>query len=125
MGSFFREEREHLETRMEKLREQLTATLTPPTPQELITSEQLVALQSRPGQLHAAQVLTDDELFVTEDLITDFLELKADAGGAITVGTVFGGGASQTIGKLHKLVGVSEGLVSDAALARQIRRKFM
>jgi hypothetical protein len=70
-------------------------------------------------------VLTDDELFVTEDLITDFLELKADAGGAIRVDTVFGGGASQTISKLHKLVGVSEGLVSDVALARQIRRKFM
>ena len=73
-------------------------------------------------------MLTDDELFVTENLIADFLELKADAGGWGHQGgaiRVFGGGASQTISKLHKLVGVSEGLVSDVALARQIRRKFM
>ena len=125
MTSFFREEREHLETKMEKMREQLTTTLTPPTPKELISAEQLVALQSRLGQIHAAQLLSDDELFVTEDLITDFLELKTDTGGAITGDTVFGGAASQTIDKLHKLVGVSEGLVSDAALARQLRRKFM
>jgi hypothetical protein len=125
IASFFRGERDHLETKMEKMWERRTTTPTLPTPKELIPAEQLVALQSRLGQLHAAQMLTDDELFVTEDMIADFLELKADARGAITVDTVFGGAAIQTIGKLHKLIVMSEGLVSDAALARQMRRKFM
>ena len=44
---------------MEKLREELT-------PKELISTEQLTALQSRLEALHAEQLLTDDELFALE-----------------------------------------------------------
>ena len=44
---------------MEKMREELT-------PKELISTEQLTALQSRLEALHAEQLLTDDELFALE-----------------------------------------------------------
>ena len=73
------------------------------------TERQLPALQSRLESLHAANLLTDEELYRLEDIIADSLE-DEQAGG---------GGAQVT-----KLVVLSGRMAGDAALARQLRRKF-
>ena len=105
-------EREELEA---KLRSELAA----PAP-ELITADELSEFQARLERLE----IEDEIKFEVEDLVCDFLEVQADSGGAITAATVFGGAAGNTVGKLHKLVAVSHGLVSDAALARRIKKSF-
>ena len=55
--------------------------LTPPAP-----NLRLSALQSRLEAMHAAKLLTDDEYFRMDDLVADFLELKASSGGGVAVG---------------------------------------
>ena len=71
----------------------------------------LPALQSRLERLHASKFLMDEELFRLEDVIADSLE--EEAGGS-------GGGRD----RVAKLMVLSDRLASDAALARQLRRKF-
>ena len=107
---------------MDKLR----AELTPAPAQELVSAEQLAALQARLEQLHAAQLLTDEELFALENLCSDYLEVKAATAGPLTQELVYSSPAKLiVVSKLAKLVVVSEGLASDAGLARQVRRKFL
>ena len=91
---------------------------------ELVSAEQLAALQARLESLHSAQLLTDDELFALEDLCADFLEMQAAAGGVLTPEVAHSSPVSAAA-RMVKLVGVSEGLASDAAFARQARRKFV
>ena len=67
----------------------------------------LPVLQARLQSLHTSKLLTDDELYTLEDVIADSLE--GEAGGR---------------DELAKLVLLSERMVGDAALARQLRRKF-
>ncbi len=111
-------ERDELEAKLEQLRVELTKQ------QELVSADQLEALQVRLERLHSAQLLADEELWALEDLCADFFEMQAAAGGALTqqVAHSSPGGVAA---KLVKLVGVSEGLASDAAFARQARRKFV
>ena len=109
---------------MAKMRDELRAELTPAPPQELISADQLAALQARLESLHAAQLLTDEEFFALEDLCADFLEMQTAAGGVLTPEVAHSSPASAAA-RLAKLVGVSEGLASDAAFARQVRRKFV
>ena len=107
---------------MDKLR----AELTPAPAQELVSAEQMAALQARLEQLHAAQLLTDEELFALENLCSDFLEVKAATVGPLTQELVYASPAKLVVvSKLAKLVVASEGLASDGALARQVRRKFL
>ena len=106
-------EREELEA---KVRRELAPAPAP----ELITADELSEFQARLERLE----IEDEIKFEVEDLVCDFLEVQADSGGAITAATVFGGAAGNTVGKLHKLVAVSHGLVSDAALARRIKKSF-
>ena len=68
---------------------------------------EMPALQSRLESLHASKLLTDEELFWLEDVIADSLEEA--------------GGDGEQVAKLALL---AERLTSDAALARQLRRKF-
>ena len=104
----------------------LRAELTPAPAQELVSAEQLSTLQARLEQLHAAQLLTDDELFALENLCSDFLEVKAATAGPLTQELVYASPAKLVVvSKLAKLVVASEGLASDGALARQVRRKFL
>jgi hypothetical protein len=103
---------------MEQLRVELTKQ------QELVSADQLEALQVRLERLHSAQLLADEELWALEDLCADFFEMRAAAGGALTQQVAHSSPGS-VAAKLTKLVGVSEGLASDAAFARQARRKFM
>jgi hypothetical protein len=67
----------------------------------------LPALQARLEGLHAAKLLTDNELYKLEDVIADSLEEEAGGGGQVA-----------------KLVVLSARVAGDAALARQLRRKF-
>jgi hypothetical protein len=61
------------------------------------------------------------------DLVADWVELKASvpAGQVIDQQLLYADGGRFGCGvKLHKLVAMSEALTGDAALARQVRRKF-
>ena len=70
----------------------------------------LPALQARLESLHDSKLLADDELYTLEDIIADSLEEGGSQGGSG--------------GQVAKLVVLSERVAGDAALARQLRRKF-
>ena len=70
----------------------------------------LPGLQARLESLHASKLLTDDELYTLEDVIADSFEEEGSQGGSG--------------GRVAKLVVLSERVAGDAALARQLRRKF-
>ena len=94
-----------LKLRESSLREHATATA--------LRDQQLLALQSRLGSVHAAKLLRDEELYKLEDLIEDSLAAEE------------GGDAGEGGGRLvAKLVALSERTPGDAALARQLRRKY-
>ena len=101
------------EASLEKLREELT-------PREVVTDTQVKALQTRLEALHAAQLISDDELFVLEDCIADFFEAKG-----LAVVTSEMASTHAAVGKVLKLIVLTEGVERDAPFARQLRRKFM
>ena len=103
--------RAEMEAKLEQMREELT------TPRPAVTAQQLAALQSRLEAIHAAKLLTDDELFALEDISADFIAL-----GTVTAEVVATSGAAA---KLVQLVRVSEGIRPDSGFARQARRKFV
>ena len=70
--------------------------------------------------MHASKLLSDDEFFLLENLVADFVELQSL--GTITKKKL---GTFEAAAKLHKIVILSEKMVSDAVFARQIRRKFV
>ena len=70
------------------------------------------ALQSRVEALHAAQLLTDDELYSLEDIIADGCEVMVASGGE---------GPEDRVGKM---IALSEMMAADGAFSRQLRRKF-
>ena len=107
-----------MELAQTELREEMEARLAP---KEAISAERLKALEARLEALHAAQLLTDEELFSLEDCLADYLELKA----TYSVVTTEMLHANAEAVKLLKLIVLSEGLAKDAAFARQARRKFM
>ena len=85
-----------------------------------ISADELTELQARLERLE----LPDETKFEIENLLCDYLEIQTETGGAITSATVLVGAASNTVGKMHKLVGVSQGLVSDATLSRRLKKQF-
>ena len=90
-------------------------------PKEVISAEQVDAVTARLEALHAAQLLSDDELFALEDCVADFIEAQA----SYDVVTMEAVNANCAIGKVHKLVALGEGMPRDAMFARQLRRKFV
>ena len=106
---------------MEKLR----AELTPAPAQELISSEQLTAIQTRLEQLHAAQLLSDEEFFALEDLCADHVQVQASTTAVLSRDLVCSSAAYGATAKRAQLVGLSEALASDAGFARQARRMFV
>ena len=68
------------------------------------------------------------ELCTLEDLIADYVELKAEmAGRVLTEQTIYslpGIGIAQAA-KLYKLVALALAITGDAAFARQARRRFL
>jgi hypothetical protein len=71
-----------------------------------LRDHQLAALQSRIEAMHAAKLLSDDELFSIEDVIAD-LEVGSDDT------------------RLGQLITLSSRMAGDAAFSRQIRRKIL
>ena len=102
------------EASLHKLREELT-------PREVVTDAQVKALQTRLEALHAAQLISDDELFVLEDCIADFFEARR----SFDVAKLEIASTNHAVGKMHLLVLLTEGVERDAPFARQLRRKFM
>ena len=133
MVIFMREERdaakadraemeEKMEAKLGQQRAEMEATVAQLTaPQEAVSAEQIDALTARLEALHAARLLSDDELFAAEDCVADFLEVKGSVG-VVTMDVVY---ANRAAGKAHKLVVLSEGVAKDAMFARQLRRKFV
>ena len=88
-----------------------------------MTAAQIAALEERLETLHEASALSDDELYALEDCLADFLDAKAGCGlGLVTVEVAHSNAA---VGKLHRLIVLSEGMTKDAAFSRQVRRKFV
>jgi chromosome segregation ATPase len=128
MTAFFREERSHLESKLEQQElkaeqqrqelegkleqqrqelegkiEQLEAKI-----EQLQSDQQLPALQARIEALHAAQLLTDAEMFSIEDVIADSLEA-----------------ATSDDTRVGRLIALSGRMTGDAAFSRQLRRKAL
>ena len=129
---FMREEREHMEAKLEEQRHetekqrQETAQLRLEmekrlAPKEVISAEQVDAVTARLEALHAAQLLSDEELFALEDCMADFIEAK----GTVEVVTADTVNTVRAVGRLHKLISLSEGMPRDAMFARQLRRKLI
>ena len=118
-------ELDKLEARHKTEMDRLRGELTPAPAQELISAEQLAALQARLESLHAAQLLTDEEFFALEDLCGDFIELQGSTVGVLSQDLVCSSAAYSVAARLAKVVGLSEGLASDTGFARQARRKLV
>ena len=114
-----REDKLHQEMaqQIEKIREEMK----PSSPPQAISEPQLVALQARLEGLHMAKLLSDDELYVFEDMVADFVEHRSEMG-IVTLQAIH---KNENANKLMKLVAVSESIVADGAFARQARRKFL
>lgn len=80
----------------------------------VVSDEQLAALQSRLTTLHEASQLTDDELFIVEDIIADCVEV-------MTARSFVGNAA--IVGEVAKIVALNERIKGDLSFARQLRRK--
>jgi hypothetical protein len=84
---------------------------------------QLARLQSRLAAVHSAQLLSDEEYFVAEDLCADYLELQSSMGGAVV--TAETAVSNDVADKLRRIVGLSEGVALDVSFARQAQRKYL
>eukprot|EP01052_Picozoa_sp_SAG31_P008665 SAG31_NODE_441_length_15661_cov_17.905423_8_plen_230_part_00 len=100
--------------------------------EDLITADQIAALQQRLQIMHGKQLVNDDELHHVEDVIADFVELKLLTGNRMITEKMvyhcFPGRSNvqfTIVANLHKLVHLSETLIEDGALARQMRRKVL
>ena len=99
-----------------------------PEPKEAITSQQLSALHVRFEALHAAQLLSQEDLFSLEDALADYSSLVAELLPRVVTVEV----ANHAIGeqfavaaKLLKIVCAASVFGSDAAFARQLKRQFV
>ena len=113
MVAFMREEREMMVSAMEKQRAEMQALLDHERSgkererQQNVKQAQIAALQSRVQALHAAQLLTDEELYRIEDVIADGCEV-GDGGDRVA-----------------QMLALSGRMAAEGAFARQLRRKFV
>ena len=110
-----------LMTQQQMMESQIKTMRAELTTQEAVTTEQLEALQTRIEAVHAAQLLSEEERFVLEDQLADFLELKASRALITREMSMH----LPAVGTVSKLVALSEGMANDAVFARQARRKFV
>ena len=94
-------------------RAEMRAEMQPQLASEAISDEQLASFQTRLQSLHAARLLTDDELYSIEDTIADCVEVRSTV--LITM---------PAVGQVLKMLSLSESIAADGSLARQLRRKF-
>ncbi len=82
-----------------------------------VSETQMELLQTRLDALHQAKLLSDDEIGALEDCIADYIDCRSSLSpAAAEIGV-----AAE---KVKKMVGLSEGMVKDGMLARQLRRKL-
>jgi hypothetical protein len=98
-------QRRALETKMEALRDEAVEVRVRDAQLQLY-GQQVTALQARFEALHAAKLLTDEELFALEDAIADAVEAPDDDD------------------RVARMVALSARMASDASFSRQLRRKF-
>ena len=92
-----------------------------------MTVVRVAALQQRLAAMHSARLLTDETLHTLEDLLADVAEVRCSSSllsSAAVSSRSMDPAQLQLVAKLDRLIGVSEALLSDASLARQIQRKF-
>ena len=91
MSAIFQEIQHGVREHEAKLRQELRGehasdiAVTLPSAKPPVTEEQLACLQARIEALQAAKLVSDDETFALEDVIGDYVELNATAGGQITL----------------------------------------
>jgi hypothetical protein len=120
MICFMREERQHMETKMEQHLDKLMQENTelreaarPKIASDLISEPQLEALQARLQGLSAAKLLSDEALYSLEDCIADCIEVMPSALAAV-----------DAVDKVVRMVKLSEKMGVDSSFARQLQRKF-
>jgi hypothetical protein len=118
--ALLKEERQEMKQELQQMREEQTTRKGGDAAAEAISHAQLTQLQARIEALHSAALLTDEELFILEDLVSDVLELKVTPASLVTVEMAL---RHPPVAQLCKLVVLSEGIATDAAFARQARRK--
>eukprot|EP01043_Picozoa_sp_COSAG02_P016122 COSAG02_NODE_703_length_18313_cov_58.533652_5_plen_289_part_00 len=130
MVAFFRDERQHLEAKVESQRQEMEVQrqawqtkleqhqreieaqrqeieqLKNQSIQARLREHQTAALQARFNALHASKLLTDDELYKLEDALIESLD-GCDAGQLAT-----------------SLIALSERVANESAFARHLRRKY-
>ena len=65
--------RQEMQAKIEHQHEEVIAKLTPAPPTEAVTGEQLVGLIARFASLRSAELITDEELAICEDLVADYV----------------------------------------------------
>ena len=105
------ERRENITLREQALQAQLAAVVGEQTFEAKLTAKSKVAaLQSRVQALHAAHLLTDEELYRIEDIVADSCEVDSGNGEGSAVAN---------------MIALSEKMAQDGAFSRQLRRKFV
>ena len=105
------ERRENITLREQALEAQLAAVVGEQTFEAKLTAKSKVAaLQSRVQALHAAHLLTDEELYRIEDIVADSCEVDSGNGEGAAVAN---------------MIALSEKMAQDGAFSRQLRRKFV
>jgi hypothetical protein len=120
-------ERAEMQARMEARIEQQRVELTPPPPQPAITDTQLATLLMRFEGLHAAKLLSDEELYALEDLVADWAEIQASMVEQVVTEVMLYAAAGDAFGSgtiVHKLIKISAVIPSDPGFARQVRRRL-
>eukprot|EP01046_Picozoa_sp_COSAG06_P024207 COSAG06_NODE_1960_length_7977_cov_3.230515_4_plen_126_part_00 len=114
-------ERAEMQAKMEAERAEMQAKMDAKLEQQqVITKDQLAALQTRLEGLHASELLSDDELGAVEDCLADFFEASAGCE-HMTMETA---SMNRAVGTALKLIALSEGMTKDTMFARQVLRKF-
>jgi hypothetical protein len=130
------QQQQHLEGQLRCLRDEVTARMdelvasqqaaaaAAAASAEFVAPTQLAALQSRVEGLVAQELLTQDEAYELQDLVADHYELRTLTQMTLTQAVVCSG-AYPLAAKIATLVGLSEGIATDASFARQARRKVL
>ena len=111
-----KEQWQNMETQRREMQAKMDALSAP---KEAITDGQIQALEARLEVLHETKLLSDDALEQLEDILADFIALRASLA-VVTMDHVV---TNPVAGKVHQLVALSEGLGKDGVFARQARRK--
>ena len=99
-------------------------------PQEASMAEQVQAVQARLEQMHEQGLLADEVLFALEDLVADVVEARASSLDTVITKQMLHAWTDDvrqrlaSAAKLHQPVELGEAVQTDAAFARQIKRKF-